>query len=232
MSRSGTKICGVCQTRFGNGTCIHMPGSGTTDDPFRPEPVIGDDGDTSENLAYCGPNGFGAVLPLIYRDPPACHLFSIFEQPVPYNAVWPVVYDDTRYDTDAMFDRDNNPSKIIFKTPGLYFITFNVQWLRTEESNATGGVDAAIRLNGADTIALDTFPTGDSFNYDKHSVSIYHPAVAGDYVESLVLQTVRDAADEPVNMTITPRRYSPLFCATYIRPLADLNAVGIPESAS
>lgn len=231
--RPASKLCGVCQTRFGDGFCVHMPGAGTKDDPFVPTPVVSDDED---NLVQCGPNGLGAFLPARFREIPAVHLYSILTQAIPYGVHWPLVWDELRYDTDTMFDEENAPSRITFKTAGLYLVTLNVRWQFTDDSAANGVLAAYIRKGGTEFLSNDVFPlpegsgVGGSGAFNKHSVSALRPFQAGEYVEGLVYQSIKDADDSPRNMRISVERWSPMFEAVLIRQLAGMDIPGVPAS--
>lgn len=227
MSRSNSIICGVCQCTLDSGDCIHVYGSGTTDDPYRFESVISE---ASGNLIECGPNGLGAFLLPIYLDPPAVHLYSTIEQVIAFDTVQGLQFNESRYNTDNMTD-DSDLGIIKFQTPGLYLVTFNARWKKTNDSAATGDMAAFLMRNGAQYLVLDSFPVPGGDSFAKHSISMLYPFEAGDFCSALLKQDVVDGDDEPMNLTATVHRMSPIFCAMHMRPLEGMNVLGVPASA-
>lgn len=228
MSRPPSQVCGQCQSTFSSGDCIHFTGRGTTDDPYIPVPFI-DEADT--NLVQCSKAGFAAFLPTLLADPPACHLYSTFEQPIGYQAEQTLFFNEERYDTDSMHDRQENPDRITFNTPGLYLVSLNIRWNRTDDDTFVGDLSCFIVRNGALIVAHDAFavPQGDTFA--KQSISVQIPVVAGDFVVAWAKQSIRDDDDLQKNMRITVERFSPIFAAVFLRPIAGMDVLGIPESA-
>lgn len=222
MTKSGTQLCGVCQSRFTSTDCIHIPGAGVTDDPNIPEWIVDP---TADNLVHDGPNGLTGVLPPIYLDPPSALVRGVIDQTIPINMEWPLIYHRSVYDTDNMWTRDA-PERLTFRTEGLYFITVNVRWTKTDDNSATGYTAVYIRLNEDNYVALDAqqIPNGDL--YPHQSLHAIVPAKADDSVATLVKCAAFDADDEPIAMRITAERQSPIFTATYMRSLDGLTIPG------
>lgn len=211
MTRAGTTSCGQCQCRFGSSDCVAISGQGSMDDPFVPEPILKDD---DANLLECGPGGFAAFLPPIYLDPPACHVYATGDQTIAYDAAQVLFFNEERYDTDNMHDNLTASSRITFNTPGVYFVTLNIRWQKT--ASDSGDVALFLRRNGAEFIALDSFPITNSDSFAKQSVSRTRFFEAGDYVEGMAKQDVLDDEDK-VALRVTVERMSPVFAASFIR---------------
>lgn len=225
--RPPSQVCGQCQATVSDGDCIHWTGNGSRDDPYIPVPFI-DEADT--NLVQCSKAGFAAFLPTLLADPPACHLFSTVQQPIGYQAEQTLFFNESRYDTDSMHDKVQDSNRITFNTPGLYLVSLNIRWRRTDDDTFTGDLSCFIAFKGTTIIAHDAFavPQGDTFA--KQSIAVQVPVVAGDYVEAWAKQSVRDG-DEKQNMWITVERFSPIFAAVFLRPIEGMDVLGIPESA-
>lgn len=227
MSRPPTPICGICQTTFASGDCVHVnEDGGTTDDPYVFTPIVSE---TAGNLVVCSPNGLGAFLDPIYLDPPACHVYSSLEQTVPYDTPWPLLFNEQRYDTDSMHDPDDvgQSGRITFKTAGVYDVCLNLRWKKTNDSTATGDLAAFIRRNGAEILCIESMPVPNGDSFAKQSVPLANrPFAAGDYIEALVKQDVI-LDDEPMNLSITVERMSPIFSAAFLRSTDGMNILGM-----
>lgn len=227
MSRSSTPICGVCLCLFGDSDCVHFNGRATTEDPFIPDFVF----DESEaNLAECGPAGFGAFLPPSFLDPPACHLYSQFDYPVAFDVLQPLFFEQERYDTDSMHDKENDSDRITFKTPGLYVVTLDVMWKKTNDNSATGDLAAFIREDGAKLLGFDSIPVGEGDLFAMQSVTVQKPFLAGQYVSAMVKHDIKKGNGKEFQNYIMADRNSPTFSAMFIRPLKGMNILGVPES--
>lgn len=227
MSRAASIICGVCQCTLDSGDCVHVYGTGTTDDPYRFEPIIND---APGNIIECGPNGMGAFLLPIYIDPPAVHMYATIEQTIAYDTVQALQFNEQRYNTDNMRDEDDL-GIIRFNTPGLYLVTFNARWKKTNDSTATGDMAAFLMRNGAQYLVIDSYPVPGPDSFAKHSISMLYPFEAGDFCSALLKQDVVNEDDEPFNLTATVERMSPIFCAMYMRPLEGMDILGVPASS-
>lgn len=227
MSRPPTKICGICQCRFGDSNCVHFGDhQGTEDDPFIPEPVISPN---SRNMVEKGPAGLGAFLEPIFIDPPACHVYSTIDATIAWDAAQVLFFNEERYDTDSMHDKENESSRITFKTPGEYLVTLNLRWSKTNDATATGDLAAFIRLDGANIVAIDSFPVPGADSFAKHSMSKKIAVIAGQYVEVLAKQDVL-IDDVKQAMRITTERQSPILSVVFLRTLEGMDVLGIPES--
>lgn len=225
MTRRDTLICGICLCTFGDGDCVHLPGRGTTDDPFVPTPVIHPDED---NLIECGPAGLAAFLPPIYRHPPACLLYSTINHTIAFDVAQGLFFNEERYDTDSMHS-DEDQGRVIIKTPGLYFASIVVRWSKTNNSAATGDLATFIRKNGAELLAFDSMPVPEGDSFAKQSVQVSVPMRTGDFLDVLVKQDV-EIDDKEKTLSITAERMSPNFAVTYVRRLKGMNILGMPES--
>lgn len=219
-------LCPTCQSRFHSGTCTSVTGTGTPDDPYIFTPIISDQ---SGNMAECGPGGLGAFTKQIYRDPPACCVYLTVDQPIGWDVVQGIPFNEERFDTDGMHDAEDlgTSNRITVKTPGLYLFTLNVMWSPTHDSEHTGDFAAFIRVNGGKFIALDSFPAGNGDLYAAHSLSVQYPMAAGDWVDAMVKQDVVDEDGEPKVMMVVAERNSPVFAATYLRSIAGMTIVGV-----
>lgn len=225
MTRSNTGICGICACTFASGACVHVTGQGTTDDPYLFAPYL----DTSDdNLMECGPAGLAAFLDPVYLEPPVCNVYSSLEQTIPFEAAQILFFNETRYDTDSMHDPDNEPSRITFNTAGVYLVTLNVRWNKTDDSTATGDLAGFIRQNSSDILAIDAMPVGGGDSFGKHSMSYLGAFQAQDYVEALVKQDVV-IDDEGVAGRVTVERMSPVFAASLMRPIDGMSILGFPS---
>lgn len=226
--RSNTKICGICQTSFADSDCIHFPGQGSTDEPATPYPIVAP---SATNLFECSPSGLAGYLPPIYQDPPACHIYATIDQTIAYDAAQILFFDEERYDTDNMHDKEGATSRIVINTSGLYLVTLNVQWTKTGDNTAEGHQAAYIRKNGSAFVALDSFPVGGGDIYTMQSLSEQVPLTSGEYLEALVKQKIR-IDDEPRSLRIIADRSSPILSAIFIRPIKAMNIMGVAESYS
>lgn len=222
-------LCPVCQSQFHSGTCTHVTGTGTPDDPYVFSPIISEQ---SGNMAECGPGGLGAFTKQIYRDPPACCVYLTVDQPIGWDVVQGIPFNEERFDTDGMHDAEDlgTSNRITVKTPGLYLFTLNVMWSPTHDSAHTGDFAAFIRVNGGKFIALDSFPAGNGDLYAAHSLSVQYPMAAGDWVDAMVKQDVVDEDGEPKVMMVVAERNSPVFAATYLRSISGMTIVGVDTS--
>lgn len=217
MSRSNTKDCGVCQTRWASSDCVIIGGRGSTDDPyvaeFNIDPVDG-------NLLEQGPNGAAAFVPPRFFDLPAVHLYSTIEQAVPWDAPWPLKFNESRFNTDQMID-EQDQGIIKFNTPGVYLVTLNVRWRKTRNSSYTGDLAAFLMKNGSEYVALDSMPVPNGDSFAKQSLSTQMNFEAGDFVSGIVKQDVIDPSKEGDAgrkiLPITVERMSPIFSAIYLR---------------
>lgn len=218
MSRTGMTRCGQCQSRFGDSDCFKRYGQGTTNDPFYYEPILDPD---TDNLLECSRNGLAAPLPPIYLDPPSVHAYSTVEQTIPHGEFGQLLrFNASRYDTDNMHDPVNAPLILTFNTAGIYRVVLQVRWGKFMQ-DITGDVSAAILRNSVDQIGFESDAYGDTDLYNGMSVKAIGKFEAGESVAALVTQDAIDAADDETayTNTITTERWSPVFCATYLRPL-------------
>lgn len=228
MAKSNTKLCGICQSRWTNTDCIHVSGGGTVDDPVIPDYNLDDE---SSNTLTKGPLGLKGNLPAIYRDPPCSSVYATIDQTIPYLVEWPIIFNRRRYDTDNMWDEDD-PTKLFFRTEGLYLVTVNLRWNKTDDNSATGHLAGFVRMNQNEFVTIDalTVPNGDLYAHQSFYALV--PARAGDYVELLVKAAVLSDVEGPdgdllpITMRITAERQSPNFTATYLRSLDGLNIPG------
>lgn len=209
--------CGICQCLFESGDCIHISAEGVV------TPIIKD---VDGNMVEYGPAGLAAFLADIYENPPAVHIYSSVPQPMPSNASQPLFFNEVRYDTDSMFDEDRFSSRLQMNTPGIYFVTINVRWSKTNDSTATGDMVTALRKNGADQVAIDAIPVPEGDSFAKQSVSYLGPFSADDYIEAICKHDI-EIDDEPQIMYITDERMSPNFTAVFMRPITGMSILGM-----
>lgn len=213
MSRSLTKDCGQCQTRWESSECVAIGGRGTTDDPYVAEFIIDP---ITGNLVEQGPNGAATFVPPRYFNLPAVHLYSTIEQIIPWDTIQGIQFNESRFNTDNMTD-DNDLGIIRINTPGVYFVTLNVRWKKTRDNSATGDLAAFLMKNGSDYIAIDSMPVSNGDSFAKHSLSTQLNLESGDFLSALLKQDVEDSDDEKMNLACTVERMSPIFTAIYLR---------------
>lgn len=205
--RGPSKNCGVCQCAFEDSNCVHW-------DPSHEyfTPILDD---VDGQLLECGPAGLAAFAPSWLLDPPACNVYGTFEQPIPFDTAQNIIFNEVRYDTDSMHD-DENMDRITFKTAGIYKVTLNIRWKKTDTDD-TGDQAAFIQYNGATFIAFDSMSIGGPDLFGSQSLSVEHLFDSGDWVTALAKQDgILD--DEQINLPITVRRNSPVFAAKFLRP--------------
>lgn len=209
-----TTLCGVCQCTFCDSDCVEVSGIGTQQEPVRFEPILNDD---EGNLLECGPSGMAAFMPGWLADPPACHVYSTFDQPFDFDAAAPLVYDSERYDTDSMHDKKNEPGRITFKTAGVYLVTINLMWKKPKKGGSTtGDIATFIRKNGSTFLAITSTKLPDEDVDAGQSLSVMDEFIAGDYVEAIVKHDmVRNGKDQVG--TIIGDRNTPIFSAVFLR---------------
>lgn len=206
--RGPSKNCPMCQCIFGSSNCVHW---NTATETF--EPILDD---ATDNLLECGPAGLAAFAPTWLLDPPACNIYCTFEQPIPFDTAQNLIFNEARYDTDSMYDFDAAPDRITFKTEGVYEVTLNIRWRKTDTDD-TGDQAAFIQRNGSTYIALDSMSIGGPDLFGSQSVSYQGLFEVGDWVTGLVKQDgILD--DKEINLPITVRRNSPVFAASFLRP--------------
>lgn len=233
MGRADTPICGICQCRFGDGDCVHFSDRrGSDADPYVPDVQIHPN---SKNLVEKGPAGLGAFLPPYFLDPPAVHVYLTVDYPIAYDAAQGLFFHNKRYDSDSMHDEEKFPSRLTCKTPGLFEVSFNVRWSKTNDSTATGDLATFIRKDGSQILGIKSMPVPGPDSFGKQSNTIEVPLRAGEYLEAMVKQDVRVDADEgdetePKVMYVTAERQSPIFCAVFLRPIEAMDILGVPES--
>lgn len=162
--------------------------------------------DTLRNMQYTGTawqqNG-------LYWDPPACRIFHSVNQTFTDATEASVTFDSERYDTDNMHDLVN-PTRITFRTAGLYIVTGHIEW-----PAAADWVDSylLIRVNGSGISIVTERKDFTTFNGSKFltATTTYKFAV-NDYVE---LRAYYDSASGSRNIIADPPR-SPEFMATWI----------------
>lgn len=209
--RPDSTNCPVCQSRFGDSQTVHFANRGPND-PYYPEYIL-DDADGQ--LAECGPNGFGIFLPTWMSDPPSVSVYHPVSQPIGFDVVQVLIFNQEHYDTDSMHDNEKDSSRITFNTAGVYVVTFNLTWGRIDA--AAGDYGAAIRKNTGDYITSDNGDYGDSDAFHAQSLSYQGFFEPGEYVEALAKQDAEDADGEPMVNRIITERYSPAFAATFLR---------------
>lgn len=219
MSKKNTKLCGVCQSTFKDSDCIHAPGGGVVDDPVRPDYNLDDE--ATSHLSK-GPSGLMGDLPAIYLNPPCSSVYVTYDQVIDYDVEQTIKYNRRNYDTDTMWSL-NEPTKLFFRTEGVYLVTLAVRWNKTDDNSATGHMATFIRTSENQIVAVDAIrvPNGDLYAHQTTHAIV--PARAEYFVESLAKAAVIDGDDEPMPMRITAERQSPIFTATYLRPLTGLN---------
>lgn len=201
-----TTLCPVCQCTFCDSDCVKRHGNGSVDDPYTFETIV----DPAEgNLYECGPSGQAVFIPPYVLDPPACHIYSSIHEDLiaPNEVPWVLNFNEERYDTDSMHDVDDDVSKIVFNTAGIYRVTLNVTW----HKNNLGDRAAFIWKNRSDFLAFEARHAGDADLYVGMSVTVKESFEAGDFVEAVVKQ------DSGVDLWIERNRYSPNFTASFRR---------------
>lgn len=211
-----TTPCLFCQTVFESGTCTHKSGRGATDDPYVIDPVFED---AATQMLECGPAGAAAFIPAWLTDPPVCNVYSNVEENVGHGAAKKLIFNQSRYDTDSMHDPlGDDPSRITIKTAGVYLITFNARWDHFVTAPDTGDVAAYIMKNGSEYMTVDSFPIGQADTFLGHSIAIKDEFQAGEYVQTAVLHSFKlDGLKRSMRITID--RMSPIFAASFLRPL-------------
>lgn len=212
--RADSAICPSCQCRFGDSNCVHFDSRGPNDPGYAKFKL-----DTATTqLAESGPNGFGVFLPTWLSDPPCVSAYHSISQSVPYDTLWPLLFNKEKYDTDSMHSTDlQESSRLTFNTAGVYFITLNVTWNKKDVLN--GDVAAFIRRDSSDLIAIESQRYSDEADiYLGQSVKIQSFFEAGQYVEALVHQDGKDAKKNPLSGRIDTEQFSPIFSAVFLRP--------------
>lgn len=135
---------------------------------------------------------------------PSCKITHSANQAVSAGATVTLTFDTERYDKDAMHD-GTNPTRITFKTPGVYRVFANLSL--TAVYNATDEAPVQVRLNGTDVLGYSAFQP---LNGSMAPLSFDHEFKAGDYIELRVT-----GGNQP--LTIAGNQiYSPNFGATWL----------------
>lgn len=95
-----------------------------------------------------------------------------------------LTWDTETLDSDSIHSTSVNTGRITIVTPGTYAIGAFVEWA----TNATGGRQAYIRLNGTTIIARDARPATSTTYFPSCSPATLYPLNAGDYLEVFVYQ--------------------------------------------
>lgn len=203
-----TAGCETCQCTFGPTPCFHWTG-GLEGESFGLEPTV--DEVTENNLVSCGPGGLGAWLPPYLMDPPAVSIYAGDVQSIKHDTPQYLFFPYEHFDTESMHaqDDDDGSSKIVFNTAGIYEVSLSIRW----NKNSDGDRAIWIRKNDDDYLASDALHAGDADLFIAQTVSCMEPFEAGDYVKALVKQ------DCGIDLTVTSTRWSPVFAATFLRPL-------------
>lgn len=201
--------CPICQCRWGSTDCIHFPpATGAPDDPFIPT-LVADPG--PDNFIECAPGGLAVLLPPEIIDPPCVHATSTIDQTIATEAEQILFFNENRYDTDSMHETENAPSRLTFKTPGVYDVTVNILW----DKNTDGDRALYIRKNSGEY--LDITSIGEMglrvIGMNANVVAYFE---AGDYVEALVKHDAFPF-NSPKWLTILSQRNTPNFSAMYMR---------------
>lgn len=202
MSRGPNTLCGVCQCTFCDSDCVAV---NEDEGVVTFEHIIDPDED---NLFECGPTGAAVFMPSWLLNPPAVHAYNTGDQTMGHDTAQGLFFNEERYDTDNMYDKEAIDGKIIINTPGVYLVTLNCTW----QKNSSGDRAAFIMLNGAEYLVLESKHAGDADLYVGHSLSVEHEFEAGDYLFAIVKQ------DSGADLRIESSRYSPIFAASFIRP--------------
>lgn len=201
--------CPLCQCIFGDTNCFHFTGRGQPEDPYVLEARLDED---TDNLFECRPGGFGAWLPPEIIEPPVVHAYSTIDQTIATEAEQILFFNDTRYDTDGMHDKNNEQSRITIKTPGVYLVTVNVLW----DKNTEGDRALYLRKNSGEYLDITT--NGEmGVRVIGMNSTVTAEFEVGDYVEALVKHDAFTVNDDNPFLKILSQRYTPNFTATYMR---------------
>lgn len=210
--RPNSPICETCQCRFEDGSCVHIVDRGPNE-PLQAEFILSQD---QGQLAECGPAGFGVFLPPYLLDPPAVQVYRTVNQTIPFEAAQIIYFNAEVYDTDSMHESGDNLSRLVFKTAGIYLVTFNVRWNKIAADS--GDVAAFIMKNGAEFVDIDSMKIADPDLYNSHSLSIELAVQAGEFIEGVVKQdAVIDDVGKP--LAVIADYGLPHLSACFLRPL-------------
>ena len=95
-----------------------------------------------------------------------------------------LTWDTETLDSDSIHSTSVNTGRITIVTPGTYAIGAFVEWA----TNAAGGRQAYIRLNGTTIIARDARPATSTTYFPSCSPATLYPLNTGDYLEVFVYQ--------------------------------------------
>ena len=168
------------------------PGLPGSDGSRGPQGLPGSDGPR-------GPAGLpGSCEPC--PEEPSARVYSLFEQIVPDSVQFPIVFEEERFDTDDIHT-NGVPTRLTAQTAGKYQISGTVVFA----TNAVGTRSVGVRVNGTNTIALQSVPADPSAACAL-SISTLYDLVEDDYVELVVSQT----SGGPVTLHAVPS-FSPEF---------------------
>lgn len=122
-------------------------------------------------------------------DPPKCALTTA-AQATTNNVYALLSWDTEKYDNDAMHDLVTNPSRVTFKTAGIYLVSYNASWV----ANATGTRTVDVRLNAGGVQTNGTSVDFSRINAPAAGVSTTQGCfqarfAANDYIEFFIVQT-------------------------------------------
>jgi hypothetical protein len=96
-----------------------------------------------------------------------------------------VSFDSEIFDTDGMHDNTIAPSRITFRTAGVYLVGFQGRFASDNDYNL---LQALILMNGSATIGLGQFTGAAQGAPHRVFISTIYQFVVGDYVEAQVYQ--------------------------------------------
>lgn len=150
---------------------------------------------------------YGVAGTTITGSPPACRAKRSANKSIATATTTAIDFTAAdRYDTDTMHDTVINPTRITFKTAGLYNVGGNAEWA----FNATSFRLLGIRLNGTTIIAQVIGPPESTGVGTQQLVDCTYKFAVNDYVELICQQNTGG------NLNITfIANYSPEFWATW-----------------
>ena len=87
------------------------------------------------------------------------------------------------WDDNTLHDTSTNPGRLIATVEGRYLICGGVSW----SSNATGNRNLSIRLNGTDTVKLESYKSL-SGSKSHYAICVVVQLAAAEYAELMVFQ--------------------------------------------
>jgi hypothetical protein len=120
-----------------------------------------------------------------------------------------ITFNNEIFDTDTMHDTLVNPSRITFKTAGIYLVIFQGMWMSSIATDPTAKRLFYIKINGTSNIGVTGLAGIDeSMMYSVQTIQKFN---VNDYVEALVSQNT----GLDLNM-LAYASYAPIFSAVWL----------------